>query len=180
MILTVSGEIGAGKTTVARALAQTLGLRYLSTGEIFREEARRRGVTVGALGRLAEQDPSIDRAIDEAQIAEARTGAIVIESRLSGWLVDGDVRVWLRAPMDVRARRVAARDGMPVDAARADVESREDCERRRYAALYQIDLGDLTRYHLVLDTSLWRPDDITHAIAGLARALSGERSGRRT
>lgn len=179
MIVTVSGEIGAGKSTVARGLAQALGLRYLSSGEIFREEARRRGITLAALGRLAEHDPSIDRAIDQAQVAEAHAGDIVIESRLSGWLVDGDVRVWLRAPAEVRARRVAARDGMPIEAARADVDSREDCERRRYAALYRIDLGDLSRYHLILDTSLWGPEDITHAIAGLARALQGERSGRR-
>src|SRR5579864_1160253 len=133
MILTVSGEIGAGKSTVARALAQALGLRYLSSGEIFREEARRRGLTVAALGRLAEQDPSIDRAIDQAQVAEARAGDIVVESRLSGWLVDSDVRVWLRAPVEVRARRVASRDGLPVEAARADVETREAGERRRYA-----------------------------------------------
>ncbi|MHB8732138.1 MAG: (d)CMP kinase [bacterium] len=179
MIITVSGEPGAGKSTVARALAQALGLRYLSSGEIFREEARRRGLTVAALGRLAEQDLSIDRAIDQAQVAEARAGDIVVESRLSGWLVDGDVRVWLRAPVEVRARRVAARDGLPVETARADVETREACERRRYAALYQIDLKDLSRYHLILDTSLWGPEDITHAIAGLARALRGERSGRR-
>ncbi|HEV2284119.1 MAG TPA: AAA family ATPase [bacterium] len=171
MILTVSGEIGAGKSTVARALAHALGLRYLSSGAIFREEARRRGVTVAALGRLAEQDPSIDRVIDQAQVAEARAGDIVVESRLSGWLVDGDVRIWLRAPAEVRARRVAARDGMPIDAARADVDNREACERRRYAALYQIDLADLSRYHLILDTSLWGPEDITHAIATLSRAL---------
>ena len=35
MIITVSGEPGAGKSTVARALAQALGLRYLSSGEPF-------------------------------------------------------------------------------------------------------------------------------------------------
>jgi CMP/dCMP kinase len=179
MILTVSGEVGAGKSTVARALAQSLGLRYLSSGEIFRGEARRRGVTLAALGRLAENDPSIDRMIDQAQVAEARGGDIVLESRLSGWLVDGDVRIWLRAPVEVRARRVAARDGLTLDAARADIENRESSERRRYAALYQIDLSDLTRYHVVLDTSVWGADEITQAIAGLARALRGARSGRR-
>ncbi len=179
MIVTVSGEVGAGKSTVARALAQTLGLRYLSSGEIFREEARRHGVSLAELGRLAERDPSIDRRIDETQVAQARGGGIVIESRRSGWLIDGDVRVWLRAPLDVRAKRVAARDGMPADAARADIEEREDCERRRYAALYRIDFGDLTRYHVILDTSLWGPEDITHAIAGLVQALRGARSAQR-
>jgi cytidylate kinase len=176
MTLTVSGEVGAGKSTVARALAQMLGLRCLSSGEIFREEARRRGVTLAELSLLAEQDPSIDRMVDQAQVAEARTSDIVVESRLSGWLLDGDVRIWLRAPVDVRARRVAARDGVTVEAARADIMIRESSERRRYAALYHIDLEDLTRYHIVLDTSVWGPEDITHAIVGLARAFGGARS----
>lgn len=179
MIVTVSGEVGAGKSTVARALAQTLGLRYLSSGEIFRAEARRRGVSLAELGRLAERDPSIDRRIDETQVSEARGGGIVVESRLSGWLIDGDVRVWLRAPLEVRAGRVAARDGSTLEAARAEIQDREECERRRYAALYRIDLLDLTRYHLVLDTSLWGPGDIMQAIAGLSRALGGARSGQR-
>lgn len=178
MIVTVSGEIGAGKSTVARGLAQTLGLRYLSSGDVFREEARRRGVTLAALGRLAEDDPSIDRMIDETQVAEAKAGRIVIESRLSGWLVNGDVRIWLRAPVDVRAQRVASRDAMTVEAARADIVSRESSERRRYATLYHINLDDLTRYHVVLDTASWSADDIIGAIAGLARALRGEPSGR--
>jgi cytidylate kinase len=178
MILTVSGEIGAGKSTVARGLAQTLGLRYLSSGELFRDEARRRGMTVSALGRLAEQDPAIDRMIDDTQIAEAKAGRIVVESRLSGWLITGDVRVWLRAPVDVRAQRIAARDAMTVDAARADIETRDTSERRRYASLYHINLDDLSGYHIVLDTTLWNAGDITGAIAGLARALRGERSGR--
>jgi cytidylate kinase len=179
MILTVSGEIGAGKSTVARALAESLGLRYLSSGEMFREAARRRGVTVSALGRLAEDDASIDRMIDETQVAEANAGRVVVESRLSGWLINGDVRVWLRAPVDVRARRVAARDRMALEAARAEIETREASERRRYAALYRINLDDLTRYHVVLDTGQWNADDIARALAGLAHALHGERSGRR-
>jgi CMP/dCMP kinase len=179
MILTVSGEIGAGKSTVARALAESLGLRYVSSGEMFREEARRRGVTISALGRLAEDDASIDRMIDDTQVAESKAGRVVVESRLSGWLINGDVRVWLRAPIDVRARRVAARDRMVPESARAEIETREASERRRYAALYGIDLDDLTRYHIVLDTAQWNADDITRALAGLARALHGERSGRR-
>ena len=180
MILTVSGEVGAGKSTVARSLARNLGLRYMSGGEMFREEARRRGVSLEALSRLAEQDSSIDRAIDHLQVTEARGGEIVVDSRLSGWLIDGNLRVWLRAPLEVRARRVAARDGMKVEGARADIESREASERRRYAALYQINLDDLTRYHVVLDTALWTAEDITGALAGLARAFRGERSGRRS
>ncbi|HYM70502.1 MAG TPA: cytidylate kinase family protein [bacterium] len=173
MIVTVSGEIGAGKSTVARALARALGLRYLSTGEVFREEARKRGVTLAELGRLAEQDSSIDRTIDEMQVQAARAGDILVDSRLSGWLIGGDLRIWLRAPLAVRAARVAARDGTDVARAARDVQTREACEHHRYRQTYQLDLTDLTRYHVIVDTAMWGADEIVAALLVLARGRFG-------
>ncbi len=176
MIVTVSGEIGAGKSTVARALAQALGLRYLSTGEVFREEARRRGMSLSEFGALAEQDPSIDRALDDMQIQAARGGDILVDSRLSGWLIDGDLRIWLRAPLAVRAARVAARDRTDVPAAARDVQAREDCERRRYRQTYRVDILDLTRYHVIIDTAMWGADEIVSALLVFARDLAARRT----
>jgi cytidylate kinase len=178
MIVTVSGEIGAGNSTVARALGRALGLRYLSAGEVFREEARKRGISLAALGRLAEQDHAIDRALDTLQVEAAGTGNILIDSRLSGRLIEGDFRIWLRAPLSVRASRVAARDGVPLAQAQADVQAREESERRRYREIYQIDLSDLTRYHVVVDTSMWNAEEVMDALLRLARKFQPERSGR--
>jgi CMP/dCMP kinase len=179
MILTVGGEIGAGKSTVARRLAQALGLRYLSAGEIFREEARRRGLSLEELGRTAEQDPTIDRNLDAMQVEAARGGHILIDSRLSGWLIDADLRVWLRAALPVRARRVASRDGTSLQDALRDIEAREACERLRYREIYQIDMTDLSRYHVVLDTGMWSAEEIVEALLALTRRFRSERLGQR-
>jgi cytidylate kinase len=178
MIVTVSGEIGAGKSTVARHLAQALGLRYLSGGEIFREEARRRGLTLAALGSLAEQDQSIDRDLDRRQVEAARGGGMLIDSRLSGWLIDGDLRLWFRAPLHVRAARVAARDGGSPEEALRELQAREESERRRYREIYQVDLADLSRYHVVMDTGTWSAPEIVDALLVLARRFHSERLGR--
>lgn len=169
MIVTVSGEIGAGKSTVAKALARSLGLRYLSTGEVFREEARRRGLSLAAMGRLAEQDQTVDRELDRMQTDVARAGGVLVDSRLSGLLIDGDLRIWFRAPLAVRAARVAARDGLSIEEALSALRGREASERRRYQAIYQIDLTDLGRYHVVVDTSIWSAPEIVEALLLLAR-----------
>ena len=63
MIVAIDGPAGAGKSTVARSLAERLGFRYLDTGAMYRALtwlAKHENVPLdkGArLGELAEQNP---------------------------------------------------------------------------------------------------------------------------
>ena len=45
-IIRVGGNLGAGKTTVCKKLAEYLGYRYFNTGGVFREMAKERGLTI--------------------------------------------------------------------------------------------------------------------------------------
>jgi len=172
VIITVAGPIGVGKSTVAEGLARRLGYRVISGGAVFRELARERGISVTEVNRLAERDPTLDRELDRRQAELARAGNCVVESRLAGWMVEADLKVWLRAPVEVRAARVARREGLDVTAARADLDERERSEWARYKAAYNIDIDDLTPYHLVVDTTRWTADVIADALAAFARGLN--------
>lgn len=172
MIVAIAGPIGVGKSTVARALAQRLGYRYLSAGEAFREMARRRGLSVLELNRLAEQDPTLDREVDRMQAEMARAGRCVVESRLAGWMVPADLKVWLHADLPVRAARVAQREGIPVEAAEHDLREREASEWQRYRALYGVDITNLSTYHVVLDTGFWSAEDLVEVLALLAERMA--------
>ncbi len=63
MIVAIDGPAGAGKSTVARALAERLGFRYLDTGAMYRALtwlALTRGLPLGdgaPLGELAQASP---------------------------------------------------------------------------------------------------------------------------
>jgi cytidylate kinase len=63
MIVAIDGPAGAGKSTVARALAERLGFRYLDTGAMYRALtwlAMRRSLDLGggeALAELARAEP---------------------------------------------------------------------------------------------------------------------------
>jgi cytidylate kinase len=57
MIVAIDGPAGAGKSTVARALAERLGFRYLDTGAMYRALtwlAMQRGLDLGVADTLAE------------------------------------------------------------------------------------------------------------------------------
>jgi cytidylate kinase len=63
MIVAIDGPAGAGKSTVARALAERLGFRYLDTGAMYRAVtwlAMQRGLDLSnaeVLGELARAEP---------------------------------------------------------------------------------------------------------------------------
>lgn len=165
LVITVSGLHGAGTSTHARRLAKALGLRYVSAGKVFREMAEERGVTLEEMSRLAERDPEFDRLVDERTREEASRGGVVIDAALSGWMVEeADIKVFLRASLEARARRIAAREGLNVEEAREATLLREKIERERFRRFYGIDLMDLSIYDVVLNTELFD-------VGGTARIL---------
>ena len=72
IIITVSGPHGSGKTTIAKALAQALGLRYISAGELFRKLAKERNMNIVEFTKYAANNPEIDYLIDNSIIEEAK------------------------------------------------------------------------------------------------------------
>lgn len=171
MRVTVSGLPGSGTTTLAEALSSRFDLEHVSSGDVFRAMARERGVSLAEFGRIAEEDPAIDREIDERQREIAREkDNVVMEGRLSGWMVeDADLRVWLAAPLDVRAKRVAEREEQTVEEARDEIEEREQSEAKRYREIHGIDIEDLSVYDLVIDTSHWDEE----GVAAVATTAAG-------
>jgi len=169
MRITVSGPPGSGTTTLARSIAEKHRFELLSAGEMFRDLAGDRGLSVAEFGELAEKDITIDALIDvrQKEVAKARDN-IVVEGRLSGWMVeDADLRIWLNAPIACRAKRIATRDGMDEYTARELTLEREESERTRYRNYYKIEIDDLSPYHLSMNSELWSGEALA-AIVNLA------------
>lgn len=158
MLITVSGPPGTGKSTTAAGLAEALGYEHVSGGDIFRSLADERGHTPLEFNKRAEDDPSIDRDLDHRlrEIAIERDD-VVLESRLAGWLAGdhADFRFWLDAPLSVRAERIADREDKTPEQAREETTEREASEAKRYADLYDIDIGDRSIYDLTMNTARW-------------------------
>src|SRR3974377_1204934 len=82
MRITIAGDIGSGKTTIARELARHAEGEMSSTGGIHGQLAAAGGITTLELNRLAETDPAIDEEID-GYLKKLPPGKLVVESRMS-------------------------------------------------------------------------------------------------
>jgi len=163
MLITVSGPAGSGKSTLAKSLADALDYDHVSGGDIFRSLAEERDMTPLELNKAAEEDAQIDRDLDQRlrETARERTD-LVLESRLAGWMAGeyADVKLWLTAPLDVRADRIAQRENKPFEQAREETAERGASEAQRYAEYYDIEFDDLSIYDLSLNTARWDPQGV--------------------
>ena len=152
--VTVGGLPGTGTTTLCRLLQPRLGLDYTYAGQIFRDEAARRGLDLAAFG---------DRQRDLL-----RHGGVLLEGRLSGWIAHQDgipaLKVWLECEDDERVRRIVDRDGGDATLQRDHIRRREASEAARYRSYYGIDLEDLAPYDLVLDSTRTAPEALAESV----------------
>ena len=155
MIVTISGPPGSGKTTVGRLVAKALDCGFRSTGEAFRAIAEERRISLAELGRLAERDHTIDLELDRRVIATLKDPS-VLEGRLAGRMCAKHgikaFKVWVDAPVEVRASRIAGREGKDPKKVMREMQVREESERKRYREIYKIDFADTSIYDLVVDS----------------------------
>jgi cytidylate kinase len=169
-VITISGLPGTGTTTAAKVVAERLGFLYVNQGYLFRKLAEEKGLELNDFGRYAREHPEIDQELDARQIELARRGNVVLEGRLSGLMVTraglSAFRVWIQCADPVRWPRIALREGLTPDEARAKHHQRELDERVRFQEIYGVDLFDTGIYDLVLDSA-------TLDIAGIQAAILG-------
>jgi cytidylate kinase len=175
MLITVSGPAGTGKTTTATAIAEALGYDYESGGDIFRSLADERDMSLLEFNQLAEGNEQIDRDLDSKlrEIARERDD-LVLESRLAGWMAGeyADLRLWLDAPLSVRAERIAEREEISVEQAREQTQARTESEALRYKEYYNIDIEDRSIYDLSINTSRLAPNGVASVILSAVEAYN--------
>jgi len=176
LFVTVSGPSGSGMTTLCEGLADALDCGHVSGGEVFREIAEERDMTITQLVAKASESDEIDREIDRrlATIAEkwgAANKAFILESRLAGWLAGNraDLRVRVDAPEEIRVDRTSDREEMG-----AEMRVRDVIDTKRFEDYYDVDFSDRSVYDLTVNTARWSPEQTLEIVLTAVRAYDPE------
>ena len=170
-LITITGQLGSGKSTVAKMLATKLGWVYYSTGMAQRVIAQSRGITTIQLNRLAITDPSIDHEIDSVfKNPPWGKKPCVVDSRLAWHFLPKSLKVCLRVDTMTAAQRVLAEKGRisesysNVQEAESYLKKRMELEQAHFMKNYHLDITDLHQFDLVIDTTCLTPDMVCEKI----------------
>lgn len=182
MIITIAGVPGAGKSTVKNHLAQVLGMKAYSIGDMRGQMARDRGLTIDEFNALGMTEDFTDREVDAFQKKLGETEDNFIIDGWLGWhFIPHSLKIFLDCTPDEAARRIFAdRKGNPNRADEADyasveetaktIAARLDQTHARYKKWYGVDFLDKGHYDIVIDTTSLTPEQTFDRVLDAVKA----------
>lgn len=178
MIVVISGTPGSGKSTAAKLVAKKLGWKHYSMGDLQRQVAEERGISIAKLGELEQTDPNIDKEIDAKQKKLGKEeDNFIIDSRLGAFFIPhAQLRIFLDAEEEERARRIMGdirgqENYKDLAEAKKGMQEREEVNAQRYKKLYNIDHRNKKLYNQFLDTTHATPEKNAEKILALIRKV---------
>lgn len=169
--ISITGDLGSGKSTVAGIISEKYGYTYYSTGAVQRSLAQKYGMTTLEFNKYMESHPEIDEEID-TQLTETgrQPGRIIIDSRMAWHFVPHSFKVFLSvSPETAAARIMKAQRGnvetyTDLEDAKTKLLARKASENLRYSQKYGVDCSNMDNFDLVLDQTHATPEETADII----------------
>lgn len=180
MHITITGNLGSGKSTICKILEDKYGFEIYSTGKVQRQIAREMNLTTLELNQLMCSDPKYDTMIDDttARISrENRDKNIIFDSRLAWHFVEQSFKVFLSVSLDVAAERVMNDNRgkeekyASLSEAKELLAKRAETEDKRYQDMYKLNYFNFANYNLVIDSTYNTPEKIASIIMEEAKSF---------
>ena len=176
--ITIAGDLGSGKSTVANHLISNINYRIESAGLIFRRLAEQHGMTAKQFNQFIESNPKYDNMVDDT-IKEmgAKEENIIFDSRLAWYFVPKSFKIYMYVDVDTATERIFNDKGRVSESysdmatAKKEIIERRESEVLRYKTFYNIDINNYSNYDFIIDTSHATKDEVNEAVLSNFRAF---------
>lgn len=176
--ITLSGELGSGKSTVANYLISKMPFKIVSAGLLFRQLAAKHGMSAKEFNEFIENDPKYDHYVDDTMAELGRTDEkIIFDSRMAWHFVPSSFKIYLYVDVDTATGRIFNDTGRVSESysdkatARQEIIDRRKSELLRYQNFYHCNLDDYSNYDLIVDTSHATKDEVNELIYNSFKAF---------
>ena len=173
MLISITGKLGSGKSTICGILKERYGFDIFSTGTINREFARSLGITTLELNERLKEDPGLDKEIDGTVTRlseEKKDEKLIFDSRMAWHFAKNTFKIFLTIdPMEAARRVMKNQRGAEehydsVEDACEGLVKRGNVERERFIQIYGVDYFDHNNFDLIVDTTSRTPEEIVSII----------------
>ncbi len=173
MHITITGNLGSGKSTICKILNEKYKFEIYSTGKVQRDLAEQMKMTTLELNQLMRSDRKYDTMIDDATTRisrEKRDENIIFDSRLAWHFVEHSFKVFVSVSLEVAACRVmndtrgAVETYHSQEEAKQLLTARAATEMDRYKDIYKLNYMDFSNYNLIIDSTYCTPEQIAEII----------------
>ncbi|GHV69231.1 hypothetical protein FACS1894199_17630 [Bacteroidia bacterium] len=181
-IISITGDLGSGKSTVSALLCEQLKYDYIYTGDIQRQIAAKYKMTTTELNKYSETHPEIDEEIDAMFKSLSHSENLIVDSRLAWFFIPDSFAVYLKTDLLIAAERITndtkrkSENYTSKEEAAQNITKRKASENKRYKELYGADCSNLCNFHCVVDTSHLTPQEVAEAIIAAYRVRQHQKS----
>lgn len=176
--ITLSGELGSGKSTVANYLISKMPFKIVSAGLLFRQLAAKHGMSAKEFNEFIENDPKYDHYVDDTMAELGRTDEkIIFDSRMAWHFVPSSFKIYLYVDVDTATERIFNDVGRVSESytdkatARQEIIDRRKSELLRYQNFYHCNLDDYSNYDLIVDTSHATREEVNELVYNSFKAF---------
>ncbi len=176
MIITLGGLPGSGKSTLKNLLADHLGLKSYSMGDMRGEMAKAHNLTIDQLNDIGLNNDWTDKQVDKFQqrLGESQDN-FIIDGALSWYFIPHSRKIYLTVDPDVAAARIFVdRHNNPnrtdepeyidVEDTKKTLAARAAHNDARYKKWYGVSYLDMNNYDLVLDTTSLTTEEVLNKV----------------
>ncbi len=182
MIISISGKVGSGKTSMAGILAKKLKMKRYNMGQIRREIARKKGMTIQEYNKLGEKSNETDIEVENyVEKLGKEEDNFIIESRTAFHFIPHSIKIFLDVSDNVGAKRIfnesketLQKRNEPlyknIEEVKKINKERMKSDSIRYKKYYGIDWKNLKNFDFVLDTTKLTIPKIVDKVLGYIKA----------